>query len=117
MGATVDTVRTAKLAVPDRAVHAASKVGYVAPRGTLRLRLDDAREIAALNSLLADGVPVRRAADGSAIVPASARARAAALARTYDVAFDATKAAGALRCGGSGSPRRSRRESCSPCGR
>ncbi|MEU9188189.1 M14 family zinc carboxypeptidase [Streptomyces sp. NPDC048484] len=95
-GATVDTVRsrTPKLSVPDRAVRAAAKVGYVAPRGTLRLRLDDAREIAALNSLLADGVAVRRAADGSAIVPASARGRATVLAKTYDVAFDATKAAG-----------------------
>ncbi|MFD9438738.1 M14 family zinc carboxypeptidase [Streptomyces sp. NPDC060006] len=93
-GATVDTVRTAKLAVPDRAVHATAKVGHVAPRGTLRLRLDDAREIAALNSLLADGVAVRLAADGSAVVPASARARAAALAKRYDVAFDATKTTG-----------------------
>jgi hypothetical protein len=93
-GATVDTVRTGRLDVPDRAVRAAARVGYVAPRGTLRLRLDDAREVAALNSLLADGVPVRRAADGSALVPASARERAAALARTYDVAFDATKETG-----------------------
>lgn len=95
-GATVDTVRTSspKLSVPDRAVHEAANVGYVAPRGTLRLRLDDAREIAALNSLLADGVSVRRAADGSAIVPASARAKAVALAKKYDVAFDATKATG-----------------------
>ncbi|WAU79862.1 M14 family zinc carboxypeptidase [Streptomyces sp. Qhu-G9] len=93
-GATVDTVRTAKLTVPDRAVHAAAKVGHVAPRGTLRLRLDDAREIAALNSLLADGVAVRLAADGSAVVPASARGRAAALAKRYDVAFDATKTTG-----------------------
>ncbi|WP_413757055.1 M14 family zinc carboxypeptidase [Streptomyces sp. MMBL 11-3] len=93
-GATVETVRTGRLDVPDRAVHAAAKVGYVAPRGTLRLRLDDAREVAALNSLLADGVAVRRAADGSAVVPASARGRAAALAKTYDVAFDATKETG-----------------------
>ncbi|MGW6012766.1 M14 family zinc carboxypeptidase [Streptomyces sp. NPDC055210] len=97
-GATVDTVRTSKLAVPDRAVHAAAKVGYVASGGTqqprLRLRLDDAREISALNSLLRDGVPVRRATDGSAIVPASARERAAVAARTYDVAFDATKESG-----------------------
>ncbi|MEV7143760.1 M14 family zinc carboxypeptidase [Streptomyces tauricus] len=99
-GATVDTVRTSKLAVPDRPVHAAARVGYVAPGGSgaprLRLRLDDAREIAALNSLLADGVAVRRAADGSAIVPASARGKAEAAARRYDVAFDATKAAGGV---------------------
>ena len=93
-GATVDTVRTGGLSVPDRAVREAASVGYVAPRGTLRLRLDDAREIAALNSLLADGVSVRRDADGSAIVPASARAKAVPLARKYDVAFDATKTTG-----------------------
>ncbi|MFE7037156.1 M14 family zinc carboxypeptidase [Streptomyces sp. NPDC057621] len=97
-GATVDAVRTSQLAVPDRAVRAAAKVGYVAPGGAqgprLRLRLDDAREIAALNSLLAEGISVRRAADGSAIVPASARAKAAVAARTYDVAFDATKESG-----------------------
>ncbi|MCX4909045.1 M14 family zinc carboxypeptidase [Streptomyces sp. NBC_00878] len=98
-GATVDTVRTSsklsvKLSVPDRAVHEAANVGYVAPRGALRLRLDDAREIAALNSLLADGISVRRAADGSAIVPASARSKAVVLAKKYDVAFDATKATG-----------------------
>ncbi|MFJ2262789.1 M14 family zinc carboxypeptidase [Streptomyces sp. NPDC087844] len=95
-GATVDTVRTSELTVPDRAVHAAAKVGYVAPGSTrwLRLRLDDAREIAALNSLLADGVAVRRAADGSAIVPVSARRKAVVAARTYDVVFDATKESG-----------------------
>ncbi|MFJ8935868.1 M14 family zinc carboxypeptidase [Streptomyces sp. NPDC102365] len=97
-GATVDTVRTSELDVPDRAVHAAAKAGYVAPGGTrqprLRLRLDDPREIAALNSLLAEGVSVRRAADGSAVVPASARGKAAVAARTYDVAFDATKESG-----------------------
>ncbi|MEV0227680.1 M14 family zinc carboxypeptidase [Streptomyces sp. NPDC050704] len=93
-GATVDSVRTDRLSVPARAVNEAASVGYVAPRGTLRLRLDDAREIAALNSLLADGVSVRRTADGSALVPASARAKAVALARRYDVAFDATKATG-----------------------
>nr|WP_206439753.1 M14 family zinc carboxypeptidase [Streptomyces scabichelini] len=93
-GATVDSVRTTRLSVPARAVDEAANVGYVAPRGTLRLRLDDAREIAALNSLLADGVSVRQASDGSAIVPASARAKAVALAKRYDVAFDATKETG-----------------------
>lgn len=94
-GASVDSVRTAGLSVPSRTVHEAAGVGYVAPGANLRLRLDDAREIAALNSLLADGVSVRQSADdGSAIVPASARAKAAALAKKYDVAFDATKTTG-----------------------
>ncbi|MFJ4831314.1 M14 family zinc carboxypeptidase [Streptomyces sp. NPDC088747] len=95
-GVTVTPVRggTSLAAVPRRPVDAAAGVGYVAPRGTLRLRLDDPREIAALNSLLKQGVPVRLAADGSVLVPGSARARAVALAREYDVAFDATKATG-----------------------
>ncbi|MEU1253777.1 M14 family zinc carboxypeptidase [Streptomyces chartreusis] len=94
-GATVEPVTRGSLAgAPLRPVSAAARVGYVAPRGDLRLRLDDPREVAALNSLLQQGVPARRAADGSAIVPASARARAEAAARTYDVAFDATTARG-----------------------
>ncbi|GAA2645738.1 M14 family zinc carboxypeptidase [Streptomyces vastus] len=94
-GASADSVRTAGLSVPSRTVHETAGVGYVAPYGNLRLRLDDAREIAALNSLLADGVSVRQSTDGgSAIVPASARTKAAALAKKYDVAFDATKATG-----------------------
>jgi hypothetical protein len=82
------------LGVPVRAVAAATRVGYVAPHDKLRLRLDDPREIAALNSLLRAGVSVRQAADGSAIVPASAHTRAVAAARAYDVAFDATRATG-----------------------
>ncbi|MFD5704060.1 M14 family zinc carboxypeptidase [Streptomyces lasiicapitis] len=81
--------------VPSRAVAAAARVGYVAPRGDLRLRLDDPREIAALNSLVRDGVSVRRAADGgSVIVPGSARRAAWDAAKKYDVAFSATKARG-----------------------
>ncbi|MEU6222982.1 M14 family zinc carboxypeptidase [Streptomyces sp. NPDC047042] len=94
-GATVQPVgRGSLLGLPLRAVSAATRVGHVAPHGALRLRLDDPREVAALNSLLRDGVSVRRAADGSAIVPASARPKAVAAARTYDVAFDETKATG-----------------------
>ncbi|MBV7698389.1 M14 family zinc carboxypeptidase [Streptomyces sp. TRM70350] len=75
-------------------VREAAGVGYVAPRGDLRLRLHDPREVAALNSLLAQGVRVRQASDGSALVPGSARRQAAAAARTYDVAFDATRLTG-----------------------
>ncbi|MCL8013353.1 M14 family zinc carboxypeptidase [Streptomyces sp. AS02] len=77
-----------------RPVRAAAPVAYVAPRGDLRLRLDDPNEIAALNSLLRQGVSVRQAVDGSAIVPGSARRPAAQAARTYDVAFHATKLSG-----------------------
>ncbi|AVH58923.1 MULTISPECIES: M14 family zinc carboxypeptidase [Streptomyces] len=94
-GATVERVRGGGLSgAPLRAVDEAAHVGYVAPRGDLRLRLDTPQEIAALNSLLKQGVSVRQDRDGSALVPASARAKAAAAARAYDVAFDATKASG-----------------------
>ena len=94
-GATVRAVPGGSLTgVPLHPVPAATPVGYVAPQGTLRLRLDAPQEFAALNSLLQQGVSVRRSADGSAIVPSSARAQAAAAAKTYDVAFDATKATG-----------------------
>ncbi|WP_405581977.1 M14 family zinc carboxypeptidase [Streptomyces sp. NBC_01092] len=94
-GATVEPVTRGSLAAaPLRPVSAATRVAYVAPRGDLRLRLDDPREIAAVNSLLRQGVSIRRTADGSAIVPASARSKAAAAAKTYDVVFDATTARG-----------------------
>ncbi|MBX9395384.1 succinylglutamate desuccinylase/aspartoacylase family protein [Streptomyces sp. TRM72054] len=92
-GATVEPVQGLSH-VLSHPVREAARVGYVAPRGDLRLRLDDPREVAALNSLLAQGVRVRQAADGSALVPGSARRQAAAAARTYDVAFDATRLTG-----------------------
>ncbi|WP_053853087.1 M14 family zinc carboxypeptidase [Streptomyces sp. NRRL B-24085] len=94
-GATVTPVPSGSLAgAALRPVTAAAPVGSVAPRGDLRLRLTDPREIAALNSLLQQGVAVRRAADGSVIVPASARTLAAEAARTYDVVFGATRQKG-----------------------
>ncbi|MEW1923947.1 M14 family zinc carboxypeptidase [Streptomyces sp. NPDC088360] len=94
-GATVDSVRGGSLTgVRSRVVDSASRVGQVASRGDLRLRLDDAREVAALNWLLARGTSVRRADDGSVILPSSARGAASAAAKKYDVAFDATKAKG-----------------------
>lgn len=92
-GATVERVESGSLSAASlRAVDAAAHVGYVAPRGDLRLRLDTPQEIAALNSLLKQGVAALQDSDGSALVPSSARAKAVALARAYDVAFDATKA-------------------------
>jgi predicted deacylase len=93
-GASVDKVKSGKVDVPGRTVHAASATGYVAPWGDLRLRLDDPKEVTALNSLLADGVQVRRAADGTAIVPGAARGKAVRLAERYGVAFAATRAKG-----------------------
>ncbi|MFI9587484.1 M14 family zinc carboxypeptidase [Streptomyces sp. NPDC052236] len=93
-GANVDRVTSGDLRVVGRPVHAASPTGYVAPFGDLRLRLDDPKELAALNSLLAQGVQARRAADGSAIVPGSARRAASVLADRFGVAFSATKEKG-----------------------
>ncbi|MFF0742504.1 M14 family zinc carboxypeptidase [Streptomyces sp. NPDC004111] len=93
-GADVDKVTEGRPDVPGRPVHAASPTGYVAPWGDLRLRLDDPKEVAALNSLLADGVKVTRAADGTAVVPGSARWKAARLADRLGVAFHATRVKG-----------------------
>lgn len=90
-GATVEPVPSLPT-TPLTTIAAPSPVARVAPHGDLRLRLTDPAEFAALNSLLGQGIPVRRAADGSAIVPdtPSARARATTAAQTYDVAFEAT---------------------------
>ncbi|MGA4842227.1 M14 family zinc carboxypeptidase [Streptomyces sp. G45] len=94
-GASVDSVRSGSPArVPSRAVAAASRIAYVAPRGDLRLRLDDPRAVAAVNALLGDGVRVRDAGDGSVVVPGSARRLARSVAAEYDVVFSATTARG-----------------------
>ncbi len=51
-GATVVAAESGRVsALPVRPVRSAAHVGRVAPRGTLRLRLDSPQEIAALNSL------------------------------------------------------------------
>jgi hypothetical protein len=60
------------------------------PPGRTDLRLDpqDAADLLAVNALPADGVAVTRLADGSVVIPASAR-RAAALAKKHGVTFTA----------------------------
>ncbi|UOB13176.1 peptidase M28 [Streptomyces sp. HP-A2021] len=94
-GATVERVTSGSLrGAPLRPVAEATPVARVPAHGDLRLRLTDPREIAALNSLLRQGVPVRRGPDGSAIVPASARREAVAAARAHDVSFAATRFTG-----------------------
>ncbi|MFC9128499.1 M14 family zinc carboxypeptidase [Streptomyces sp. NPDC057099] len=94
-GATVERVTSGSLrGAPLRPVTEAAPVAHVPAHGTLRLRLTDPREVAALNSLLGQGVTVRQARDGSAIVPASARRAALAAARTHDVSFTATRLKG-----------------------
>ncbi|MFD4559582.1 M14 family zinc carboxypeptidase [Streptomyces sp. NPDC058469] len=97
-GATVGTIPSGPLPgtrlQPLHAVSAPSPVARVAPHGDLRLRLTDPAEFAALNTLLRQGIPVRRAADGSALVPEpeteTTRAKVTEAATAYDVAFEPT---------------------------
>ncbi|MDQ0713112.1 hypothetical protein QFZ55_002564 [Streptomyces luteogriseus] len=94
-GATVERVPSGSLrGAPLRAISEAAPVARVPAHGNLSLRLTDPREIAALNSLLRQGVPVRRATDGGVVVPASARREARTAARTHDVSFTATRQTG-----------------------
>ncbi|MFI2210736.1 M14 family zinc carboxypeptidase [Streptomyces sp. NPDC020141] len=93
-GATVEKAVAGELRVLGTPVRAARPAGSVARHGDLRLRLDDPRELAAVNSLLAQGVKVRRTADGAAIVPSSARRHAELVADRFSVAFTSTKERG-----------------------
>ncbi|MFF8398497.1 M14 family zinc carboxypeptidase [Streptomyces sp. NPDC016172] len=94
-GAAVERVPSGSLrGAPLRPVGEAAPLAHVPAHGNLRLRLTDPREVAALNSLLRQGVRVRQAADGSVIVPASARREARTAARTHDVSFTATRQTG-----------------------
>ncbi|MEU8362841.1 M14 family zinc carboxypeptidase [Nonomuraea sp. NPDC048882] len=84
-GATVEPVSSLRAStVP---VKAAAPTGSV-PRtpGPLALRVGDAKEVRALNDLLAQGVAVTWNG-GTAIVPASARQAARTVAERYGVAF------------------------------
>ncbi|MDG9711855.1 M14 family zinc carboxypeptidase [Streptomyces sp. DH10] len=91
-GATVEQVPSGSLRGAQlRPVTEAAPVARVPAHGDLRLRLTDPREIAALNSLLQQGVRARQAPDGSVIVPASARRAAVTAARAHDVSFTATR--------------------------
>jgi hypothetical protein len=87
-GATVDAVTAGDpRRVPSRSVLAAAPTGEVARHGDLSLRLDDGKEVAALNELLARGVEVSWAGDGTVVVPGSARRVARQLADRYGVQF------------------------------
>lgn len=90
-GATVHKATGGDLRVISRDVHSAGPTGYVSPYGDLKLRLDDPKELAAVNSLLAQGIAVRRTADGAAIVPSTARKAAWVQAQRLGVSFNATK--------------------------
>ncbi|SEG80150.1 Zinc carboxypeptidase [Thermomonospora echinospora] len=92
-GATVDPVRSGDLrGVKATQVSAAAPSGSVAPSGDLGLRLDDPKEVSALNDLLGQGVKAQWTADGGVVIPASARSAARTVADRYGVQF--TKAAG-----------------------
>ncbi|MFI8516851.1 M14 family zinc carboxypeptidase [Streptomyces sp. NPDC085481] len=93
-GATVRKVERGPVPPVVRTVHAAAPTGWVAPSGDLLLRLDDPKELVAVNALLARGVVVRRTESGAAVVPGSARAAARVLAERYGVVFRATKERG-----------------------
>ncbi|QDY76615.1 M14 family zinc carboxypeptidase [Streptomyces qinzhouensis] len=93
-GASVDRVERGDLRVAARPVATAAPSGYVAPWGDLKLRLDDPKELAALNSLLGQGVAVRRTGDGAAIVPGSARKAATVAANRFGVVFTTTRERG-----------------------
>ena len=93
-GASVDIAQDGDLRVVGTPVTAAGPTGAVdAPAGSdLRLALVDGKDVSALNALLADGVQVRWAADGSVVVPAAARAAAATVADRFGARFTAAPA-------------------------
>ncbi|SDK60399.1 Zinc carboxypeptidase [Nonomuraea maritima] len=85
-GATVQPVDSAPAHA--KPVKAAAPTGAV-PHGwsALALQVGDAKEVMALNDLLADGVAVKWGENGTAIVPASERDAARRVADRYGVAF------------------------------
>ncbi|MFF0444998.1 M14 family zinc carboxypeptidase [Streptomyces sp. NPDC004609] len=97
-GATVERAERGELRVLSRPVNAAAPTGYAPPtvdrRAHLKLRLDDPKELAALNELLGLGVRVRRSDDGAALVPASAHQAAVRLADRLGVTFTETRETG-----------------------
>nr|WP_083977258.1 M14 family zinc carboxypeptidase [Herbidospora sakaeratensis] len=85
-GATVDSVTSIK--ADTKQVDRAGLDGSVPwTSRSLSLRVTDGREIQALNELLGQGVQVTWAADGTAVIPASARRQAEGVARKYGVSF------------------------------
>ncbi|TDD68372.1 peptidase [Jiangella aurantiaca] len=89
-GATVDTLWDELPDVPVERVDDGVATGAL-PDGDVDLRLDpqDAADLLTVNALLAEGVGVTRLADGSVVVPRSARAEAAELAAAHGVTFTA----------------------------
>lgn len=90
-GASVDIVRNGQVRVPGFDVVAAAPTGAVdAPPGRdLALRIVDGKDAVAVNDLLGRGLDLRRLADGTIVVPASARQAARQVADRYGVRFSA----------------------------
>ena len=89
-GATVDTLWEVLPAVETERVYTGVSVGQL-PTGSSDVVLDpqDAADLLALNSLLNQGVKTQRLADGSVLIPSSARALAQVEADKHGVTFKA----------------------------
>ncbi|WP_432575166.1 M14 family metallopeptidase [Kineococcus sp. SYSU DK005] len=99
-GASVDVVREGALAVRGTPVAVAAPTGAVTARrgDDLLLRLDDPRDVGAVNSLLDQGVALRWREDGTAIAPAAARRAVEGAAQRFGVRVEGVAP------GGSGTP-------------
>lgn len=88
-GASVDIRASGDLRVPSSPVVAASPTGGVdaAPGQDLVILVRDVKDARAVNDLLGRGIELRRRADGSVIVPASARVAAIEVAERHGVRF------------------------------
>jgi hypothetical protein len=88
-GASVDIVSSGDVRVPSRPVVAAAPTGAVdAPPGRdLAITVRDVKDVRAVNDLLGRGFELRRRADATVIVPASARVAAIEVADRHGVRF------------------------------
>ena len=87
-GATVDTLWDTLPAVETERVYEGAAVGSLpAGDGDLLLDPQDAEDLLALNALLDQGVKTQRLADGSVLIPRSARALAQAQADLHGMTF------------------------------
>jgi hypothetical protein len=88
-GASVDIIQGGDLRVSSKPVVAASPTGGVdaGPGQDLAITVRDGKDASAVNDLLGRGIELRRRANGSVIVPASARVAAIQAADRYGVRF------------------------------
>jgi hypothetical protein len=92
-GASVDILRSGDLRVPSHPVVAAAPTGGLdaAPGRDLAITVRDVSDVRAVNDLLGRGLELRRRADATVTVPASARAAAIEVADRYGVRFAAAR--------------------------